>query len=113
MKTETSKVVFELPAHLTPEQEALAKRLASRPDDDIDFSESPRTTEADWAGAVRGDFKPVKRSITIRLDADVLTYYRTRAVTQAPATRADAGYQTLINQVLRDYMASHPMTEGR
>jgi len=112
MKTETSKVVFELPTYLTPEQEALAKRLAARPDEEIDFSEIPRTTDKDWQEAVRGDFKPIKRSITIRLDADVLTYYRARAITEAPATRADAGYQTLINQVLREYMADHPLTEA-
>jgi uncharacterized protein (DUF4415 family) len=111
MKTTTSETVFELPSSLTPEQEALAKRLAAQPDKYIDFSDIPCTTEADWKGAVRGDFKPIKRSITIRLDADVLTYYRTRAITDAPATRADAGYQTLINQVLREYMARHPMTE--
>jgi len=115
MKTETSRAVFELPNHLTPEQEALAQRLAARPDEEIDFSDIPRTTDKDWQGAVRGDFKPIKRSITIRLDADVLTYYRTRAITEAPATRADAGYQTLINQVLRSYMADHPITgqEGK
>jgi uncharacterized protein (DUF4415 family) len=112
MKKEISKVVFELPSALSPEQEALANRLAAAPDEDIDFSDIPRTTEADWKGSVRGDFKPIKRSITIRLDADILTYYRTRAITSAPATRADAGYQTLINEVLREYMASHPMTEA-
>jgi uncharacterized protein (DUF4415 family) len=97
-------MIFELPRSRTPEQTALAERLAVQPDEDIDFGEIPRTTERDWEHAVRRNFKPIKRSITIRLDAAVLTYDRTRAVTAAPATRADAGYQTLINQVLREHM---------
>ena len=39
-------------------------------------------------------FRPVKKHITIRLDADVLAYYQ----------RAGEGYQTRINEALRTQM---------
>lgn len=39
---------------------------------------------------------PNKRSITIRLDADVIDYFK----------HVGGGYQTRINQVLRAYVAS-------
>ena len=69
--------------------------LAKLPDDQIDLSDIPEIT--DWIGAVRGLFyRPVKRSLTLRLDADVLAWFKS----QGP------GYQTRINQVLRTVMHS-------
>ncbi len=41
---------------------------------------------------------PPKEKITIRLDADLLAYFR------AQAQAAGANYQTLINDVLRAYV---------
>lgn len=41
-----------------------------------------------------------KRRITILLDADVLTVFQERAA------RTGRGYQTLINQALRDHLAN-------
>lgn len=54
------------------------------------------TDEAFWQGARIVMPKP-KETITIRLDADVLAWFRQRA----------PGYQTRINAVLRSYMQAH------
>ena len=53
----------------------------------------------DWDGAVRGRFyRPVKKAISLRLDADVLAWFKTRG----------EKYQSKINEVLREYMRRHP-----
>jgi uncharacterized protein (DUF4415 family) len=60
-------------------------------DDEIDFSDIPE--KVDWSKAVRGKFyRPVKVSLTIRLDADILAWLRGRG----------KGYQTRINALLRE-----------
>jgi uncharacterized protein (DUF4415 family) len=53
-------------------EQQLAK-LATQPDQTIDFSDIPATTEQDWQGASRGQFyRPLKQQLTVRIDADVL-----------------------------------------
>jgi len=70
--------------------------LSERPDDEIDFSDIPELTESFWQNAVRNPFyKPVKKQVTVRVDADVLQWLRE----QAPE-----GYQTQLNAVLRREM---------
>lgn len=73
------------------------ERLAALPDDQIDDSDIPELTDAQWAEAVRGRFyRPVKKQITARLDADVLAWLK-----------ADGqGYQTRMNAILRRAMLS-------
>jgi len=69
-------------------------------DEDIDVSDNPEWTPEMFARAVvRVGFKPVppKEQITLRLDADVLEWFRGRG----------AGYQTQINALLRAYMEEH------
>jgi uncharacterized protein (DUF4415 family) len=76
------------------------KRVDGMRDEDIDFSDIPETTAEEFARAVvRIGFKPVppKAQITLRLDADVLEWFRERGV----------GYQTQINALLRAYMIEH------
>jgi uncharacterized protein (DUF4415 family) len=69
------------------------RRVAAMPDNQIDFSDIPERT--DWSGGVVGKFyRPVKRPLTIRLDADVLAWLR----------KPGRGYQTRINRILRDAM---------
>jgi uncharacterized protein (DUF4415 family) len=52
----------------------------------------------DWDGAVRGRFyRAVKKPISLRLDADVLAWFKTRS----------EKYQSKINEVLREYMRRH------
>ena len=55
--------------------------------------------EEDWSQAKRGLFyRPVKQQITLRLDADLISWFKTN-----PAP--DEGYQTSINRALREYVA--------
>ena len=83
--------------NLTPQQHLELEALANLPDEAIDLSDVPE--RLDWSGARRGVFyRPVKQQITLRLDADVLEWFRRRA-------SAEAGYQTSINQALRDHIA--------
>jgi len=66
------------------------KALAALPDDKIDLSDIPEVR--DWSNAVVGRFyRPIKKSLTIRLDADVLAWLKA----------SGRGYQTRINRLLR------------
>lgn len=78
---------------LTPEILAELKALSAMPDDTIDLSDMPEVT--DFTGWVRGKFyRPVKKQVTLRIDADVLEWFKA----QQGGTR---GYQTKINAALR------------
>jgi uncharacterized protein (DUF4415 family) len=67
--------------------------LAALPDAAIDTSDLPESDG--WDQAESGRFwRPVKRSVTIRLDADVIDWFR----------RREPKYQTAINRVLREHM---------
>jgi uncharacterized protein (DUF4415 family) len=82
---------------LTREQMAELKSLAELPDHAIDTSDAPELL--DWSGAKRGLFyRPVKQQLTLRLDADVVAWFKNNA-------KSDEGYQTRINQALREYVA--------
>lgn len=78
------------------EQEQLA-RLAGSPDEAIDTTDIPEAPAENWVDARRGGlYRPVKRPVTLRLDADVVTWFKEHA----PA----GGYQTEINRVLRRHV---------
>ena len=86
MKKEISKVY-------TAAQKRDLKALAAMKDEDIDFSDIPE--QLDWSGAKRGMFyKPIKQQLTLRLDADVVDWFK----------RQGEGYQTKINAVLRKHV---------
>jgi uncharacterized protein (DUF4415 family) len=81
---------------LTREQRAELKSLAALRDDAIDTAEAPELL--DWSGAKRGlYYRPVKQQLTLRLDADVLAWFKNHAT-------PDEGYQTRINRALREYV---------
>ena len=81
---------------LTKEERAALKALAAMPDSEIDTSDTPEVK--DWTGAVRGAlFRPVKRLTSLRLDADLLEWFK----------RGGDGYQTRINAALREYVERH------
>jgi uncharacterized protein (DUF4415 family) len=64
-------------------------------DDAIDTSDIPEV--ADWSKAVVGRFyRPIKKPLTIRLDADVLAWLKSQG----------RGYQTRINAILRGAMGN-------
>jgi uncharacterized protein (DUF4415 family) len=71
------------------------RALAARPDSEIDFSDIPEMTDEQWKNAERGHFyRPVKRQITARVDADVLEWLKAQG----------KGYQSRINAILRREM---------
>jgi uncharacterized protein (DUF4415 family) len=73
------------------------KRLAEKPDSEIDVSDIPEVL--DWSNASVGRFyRPLKRIVTLRLDADVL----------ARLKKQGKGYQTRINAVLRESAIGKP-----
>ena len=82
---------------LTQQQKEDLERLRNMSDDEIDTSDIPETL--DWSGAVRGMFyRPVKQQITLRVDADVVAWFKEHAGENG------RGYQTEINKVLREYV---------
>jgi uncharacterized protein (DUF4415 family) len=61
--------------------------------------------EYDFSKGKRGAVIPLpagKERITIRLDKDLLDWFRQQVIAQG-----GGNYQTSINQVLREYMLSH------
>ena len=83
------------PPPLTDAQREELARLAKMKDEDIDFSDIPPLTEKFWQNAVRGRFyRPVKQQLTLRLDSDIVHWFKTQADGQR-------GYQTAINAALR------------
>ena len=78
------------------------KALAALDDDAIDTSDIPAVT--DWDKAVIGRFyRPVKMRLTIRLDADVVEWFK----------RNNDHYQSAINKALRDYIQAVNSQMGR
>lgn len=83
---------------LSPEERDQLAKLAALPEDQIDTADIPEAPEASWTDVRRADlYRPVKKPVTIRLDADVLTWFKEHS--------ASSGYQTEINRVLRRHVA--------
>lgn len=110
MSADNTKMVTFDPSQVTEkdraEQEERLKRLAAMPDEDIDFSDIPEITAEQWATrhSLR-HFRPVKQRVTIRLDADVLDWFKREA--------EDGRYQTSMNRALRSYMQSQQEKKRR
>jgi uncharacterized protein (DUF4415 family) len=82
---------------LTAKQKGELSALAAKADDQIDTSDIPVLPPAAWRmpDAVRGRFyRPVKRAVSMRLDADVVAWLK----------KAGKGYQTRANRILRERM---------
>ena len=68
------------------------KRIDALQDKDIDYSEIPKQGPDFFANAIL--WPGPKKQITLRLDPDVLAFFR----------KTGKGYQTSINAVLRKYV---------
>lgn len=109
MSGDNTKMVTFDPESVTPEQRAeqVARltRLAEMRDEDIDLSDMPEITAEQWAQRVRGsDFRPNKRPVTMRLDADIVRWFKEQA--------GDRPYQTEINRVLRQHVTQAQRRAG-
>lgn len=89
---------------LTAKQKRELAALKRLPDDKIDTRAIPEVR--DWSGARRGVFyRPVKQQLTLRLDADVVAWFKHHA------SRSE-GYQTNINRALREHVERHVRKAG-
>lgn len=86
------KEISELPADVQKQIQALEKL----PDDQIDTTDMPEIL--DWSDSRRGVYyRPVKQQITLRIDADIIAWFKSRAI-------GGRGYQTDINGALREHV---------
>jgi uncharacterized protein (DUF4415 family) len=99
MKTKMVRYTLETLPPLTDAQRANLRALSARPDSEIDFSDIPELTAEQWKKGIRGRFyRPIKRQITARVDADVLEWLKAQG----------KGYQSRINAILRrEMLAAH------
>jgi uncharacterized protein (DUF4415 family) len=99
MKRKMVRYTLETLPPLTDAQRANLKTLSARPDLEIDTSDIPVMTDAEWAKTqrVRGHlYRPVKQIVTARLDGDVLEWLKSHG----------RGYQSRMNAILRREMLS-------
>ncbi len=83
-------------ASLTDKQRGDLQSLEEMLEDQIDTTDIPEIL--DWTGAKRGVFyRPVKQQITLRLDADLISWFKAHA-------QGGRGYQTDINRALRQHV---------
>jgi uncharacterized protein (DUF4415 family) len=97
MKKKMVRYTLETLPPLTSAQRANLKELSARPDHEIDTSDIPVLTDAEWAKTkrVRGRlYRPVKQIVTARLDGDVLEWLKSYG----------RGYQSRMNAILRREM---------
>ncbi len=81
---------------MTNNRLAALQALDELPDDQIKTTDIPELL--DWSGAKRGVFfRPVKEQITLRLEADVISWFKAHA-------QGGRGYQTDINRALREHV---------
>jgi uncharacterized protein (DUF4415 family) len=96
-RTKAKTVDYELKPDqpLTARQKREIKALAAKPESKIDTSDIPELPPGAWKNAVRGKwYRPIKQSVSIRLDADVLAWLKAKG----------SGYQTKVNRFLRERM---------
>lgn len=79
-------------------------KVKAMKDAQIDLSDDPELTPEMFANAIlRKGLKPIprKKQITLRIDEDVLDWFKHHG----------PGYQTQINELLREYMKAHQARE--
>lgn len=75
------------------ENKPIKKKPHPLPDEAIDFSDIPEVDE-EWFQRARIVYPQPKKPVSLRLDDDVVTWFKTQG----------KGYQTHINAVLRSYV---------
>jgi uncharacterized protein (DUF4415 family) len=82
---------------LSAEKRRELQKLAKRPDSEIDCSDIPEIRELPSDAVIGRFYRPKKTRVTIRLDSDVLAWLKVLG----------EGYQTRINEYLRQMMRQH------
>ena len=73
------------------------ERLARKPDQQINYSDAPEKHPLPSKVHIGRFYRPIKQLVSIRVDADVLAWFRSRG----------KRYQTYMNEVLRREMQSN------
>jgi uncharacterized protein (DUF4415 family) len=95
MKSKSVSYTLETLPPLTEKQRRHLESLAGAPEDGIDCSDMPELTDAHLAEMTPGaQYRPIKRQITARVDADVLAWLKSQG----------RGYQSRLNAILRREM---------
>jgi uncharacterized protein (DUF4415 family) len=95
MKKKIANYTLKTLPKMSKSRQAHLKALQNRPDSEIDTSDIPEMSAEQWENARRGQFyRPRKRQITARVDADVLDWLKSQG----------KGYQSRINAILRREM---------
>lgn len=84
-------------APITDKQRRELQRLAARPDSRIDQSDAPERIPGPSNLEVGRFYRPIKQLVSLRVDADVLAWFRGRG----------KKYQTHMNEVLRREMQAN------
>jgi uncharacterized protein (DUF4415 family) len=85
------------PPTLTAEEQQAWKELQDMPDEDIDYSDIPPLPRTGWRRVSELIPAENKQQITLRLDADVIAFFR----------GTGRRYQSRINAALREYVTAH------
>ena len=83
-------------SNLTPEQIEELSNLKNQP---VDYSDIPQTTDFSKAKFKYYRLEPIKQTITMRLDADVIAVLKSYG----------KGYQSKANEILRSVVIDHQM----
>ena len=102
---------FDMDDDLRPEYDFTQMTVVARGQRRETSSQKPMRQEYDFSKGKRGEIIPSqgKTRITIYLDNEILDRFREQA------EAAGIGYQTLINQVLKEHIqrdSETPLTEG-
>lgn len=93
-KTVTRTIDLVQPPKLS---EAAKLRLKALNESEIDYSDIPPLNDEFWKNAISNPlYKPTKKITTVRLDNDVLLWLKSQG----------KGYQTRMNEILRQAMLS-------
>lgn len=84
-------------APLTEKQRRELTKLKRKSDSQIDFSDAQQKEPLPSEVHIGRFYRPIKQLVSIRVDADVLEWFRGRG----------KKYQTYINEVLRQEMRAH------
>ena len=82
---------------ISDKQRRELRRLAARPDSEIDLSDAPEAVPPAAEVQIERFYRPIKQLVSLRVDADVLAWFRGRG----------KKYQTYMNSVLRREMQAN------
>jgi len=85
-------------APLSDKERRELQKLVSMADSQVDYSDAPESQTPPPETHIGRFYRPIKQLVSIRVDADVLAWFRGRG----------KRYQTYMNEVLRREMQTRP-----